>query len=81
MQTPVTRGSAAALAAISGPIPAGSPTVIATRSPAGAPQVLRQGAEAFLGADYRRAVELLTTSQVSEPRAAAVTALVVRSDR
>lgn len=52
------------------------PPAVATPGPAGAPHALRLGSEAFLGADYRRAVALLDSSQVSEPRAAAVAALV-----
>lgn len=57
------------------PIPT-APSAAATTVPAGAPLPLRQGAEAFLGADYRRAVELLDPLQVTEPRAKAVAALV-----
>lgn len=59
-----------------GPPAPTTPSAVATTGPAGAPQALRQGAEAFFVADYRRAVALLDPSQVSEPRAAAVAALV-----
>ncbi|MCU0291776.1 MAG: hypothetical protein MUF10_07245 [Thermoanaerobaculaceae bacterium] len=70
------RQALAAAQAVPSPNAPPAPTAIASRSPASAPEVLRQGAEAFLGADYRRAIELLATSQVSEPRASAVAALV-----